>query len=696
MSSDHENDVSKPEAPPEAAGTQNRKALLSYFTNLKVGSKIALGSGVILAFLIAVGGVGLYSLFTTGGEFGTYRQTARESNQLGRIQANLLSARIAVKNFILEQDEGAITVTNQRITAVKEQIDDARTLFVDQAKLAELQNAEKEIGTYESAFEQVIALFRERNGYVNQLNTVGPQSERSLTKIMESAYRDGDTTASHKAGLTLRHLMLARLYSNRFLVDNLPASEERALKEMGLFQQSADQMLSVLENPTRRQLASEVSTLAGQYRTAFESVATTIYARNEIITGTLDVIGPRVANNLERIKLENKAYQDEIGPKITADIINAKWTMGIVALLAVIIGSLLAFATGRGISGPITGMTGVMTRLAEGDKTVTIPATGQTDEIGDMAKAVLVFKENMIKADELAAEQEKERATREQRAKQIEQLTKDFDTAVTQVITKVGESVGQMSETAGSMATMAQDASERSSSVAAASQQASANVQTVASASEELSSSISEISTQVATSTTTANTAVAAAEKASEKVQSLVAASQKVGEVVDLINDIAEQTNLLALNATIEAARAGEAGKGFAVVASEVKNLASQTAKATIEIGDQISGMHGATNEAVSAIDEINRTIAQINEVASTIAAAVEDQGAATSEISRNAQEAASGTQQVDTNIASVSEATSKTGQSAGEVSEAAKELANQSEVLRGEIDKFLSGVRAA
>ncbi len=301
----------------------------------------------------------------------------------------------------------------------------------------------------------------------------------------------------------------------------------------------------------------------------------------------------------------------------------------------------------------------------------------------DMDIAISVYQEAML-------------AEREQRRLKVADAIKQFDEKMIRMLSSVEASVAKMEATATGLSGTADETMEQSTAVAAASEQASADVQTVASAAEELSSSIAEIGRQVAKSTKVAGDAVKQANKTNTTVQGLAQSAQTIGDVVKLIQDIASQTNLLALNATIEAARAGEAGKGFAVVAAEVKNLANQTAKATDDISQQIGSIQTATKVSVEAIQEIAATIMSVNETATAIASAVEEQGAATQEIARNVQEASKGTQEVSSNIAKVSQAATATGQAASDVLSASRDLTRQSENMRDQVDAFFKSIQAA
>ncbi len=358
---------------------------------------------------------------------------------------------------------------------------------------------------------------------------------------------------------------------------------------------------------------------------------------------------------------------------------------------------LLVLSLGRTVTKPVRIMTRTMARLADGDIAADVPGRNRRDEIGGMAKAVQVFKDNAIEKARLEEEKAaaQEHADQEKRGAMLE-LADRFEQQVKQTVDNVSSSAAEMQATAQQLTATAEETSRQSANVATASDQATTHVQTVAATAEELSASIAEIGRQVGQSAAIAGNAVDEADSTTATVQGLAEAAAKIGEVVTLINDIAGQTNLLALNATIEAARAGEAGKGFAVVAQEVKNLANQTAKATEDISTQIGAVQEETSDAVTAIDKIRGIIGEINDIAAIIATAVEEQGVSTQEIARNVQQAAKGTQDVNTNIESVSKVASETGTAAGQVLNASQETARQVEGLRVEVERFLNEVRTA
>ncbi|TQV78514.1 HAMP domain-containing methyl-accepting chemotaxis protein [Denitrobaculum tricleocarpae] len=470
------------------------------------------------------------------------------------------------------------------------------------------------------------------------------------------------------------------------------------LKNISILAEFAESEEDTADAESLSKLFQEWIVFAGDDEMLFDTHRDMLQAETEAdeLTEDLEAEADAVAQVLDNVgeyaEAISKASANEADQAVTQASLSI---LSLLLLAAVISAGLIYFAVASVIR-PIKGMTQSMKHLSDGDTSVEVPSIQRRDEIGDMAKAVQVFKENAIEKERLNDREREHQLAREARSERVAELISSFEISSNDVLSSVNAAVSQLRSNAQTLSATAEQSNSQSAAVAAGSEEADVNVQTVAAATEQLSSSIVEITQQMDHSSQITRAAAEEAESTTETVKNLSSASQKIGDVVSLITDIAEQTNLLALNATIEAARAGDAGKGFAVVASEVKSLANQTAKATEEIGTQINSIQDISDEAANAIHKIAGTIGKMNEIASTISAAMEEQRAATQEISRNVSEASAGTASVSANIVGVSQGAQETEKAANEVLQAADDLGQRAQSMSDSVDGFLEGIRSA
>jgi methyl-accepting chemotaxis protein len=524
----------------------------------------------------------------------------------------------------------------------------------------------------------------------------GDQLANAAAKLVEAARASGDVSLIRAAGEIEPAVLLVRVANWRFLATHDAGGAATFKSNAG----KASAAVAALEqgelpNAIRPMLAATKAALA-DYIAAFDSVSGQMFKRDELFEKQLSPLliemQTTAANAQSSLNHDFEQIRDANQDAIESTITLQEIAGG----LALVIGGLMAVLISRIIIGPVAAMTDAMERLATGDTRVEVPSRDGSDEIGAMARAVEVFRQNAIERQSL----EDEKTHNEVRAVQerhsaLTRLADTFSGSVGGIIDAVTATATELEAAASTLTRTAETTHDLAGAVAGASEDASTNVQSVATAAEELFASVNEIGRQVQQSTTIAAQAVKQAEATDARISDLSQAASRIGDVVQLITAIAEQTNLLALNATIEAARAGESGRGFAVVAQEVKTLAAQTQKATGDIGAQITGMQAATQQSVGAIKEIGTTISRISEIASIIAAAVEEQSATTQEISRSINRASQSTGQVATKIGEVNRGASETGSASSQVLTSARSLANEGNRLKIEVDKFLATVRA-
>jgi methyl-accepting chemotaxis protein len=530
---------------------------------------------------------------------------------------------------------------------------------------------------------------------IKQMYAINSATADIVDSWLPSVRTLGDVRA---ATISYRSIVRAHLLAS----DNADIKEQdsQLTRYADMLETARKQYEPLISSPQERALYGEFTKLWSEYMEAVKPVLALSRKNERDAARDMNVkvnrIGFQADEALQKnVELNNKGAQAAGVTAAENFSFAIKLVIGAL-VLAMVVGVGAAILLIRDVSAGIKSIISPMQALGTGDLTAMVPHQGEKTEIGAMADTLQVFKQALIDkraADEAAAADAEAKI---ERGRRVDQITRDFETMIGEVVETVSSASTELEASAGTLTATAERAQELTTSVAAASEQASTNVQSVASATEEMASSVNEISRQVQESANIASQAVQQARVTNDRVGELANAAARIGDVVELINNIAGQTNLLALNATIEAARAGEAGRGFAVVASEVKALAEQTAKATGEISTQISGIQAATQESVGAIKEIGDTIGRMSEIASTIASAVEEQGAATQEISRNVQQAAQGTMQVSSNITDVQRGASETGSASTQVLSAAQSLSSDSTRLKDEVSRFLSAVRAA
>ncbi|GEO38711.1 methyl-accepting chemotaxis protein [Skermanella aerolata] len=666
------------------------------FQNAKLGVKLGLGFVVMLSISLTLVANDQRSMSSSEESFGDFGRIATNSLLIANVEKGLLGTAVSARDYQL-----APTAENMA------KLDSSRQLFQDTLKTARdaIKNPERtrilaEMGETQNSYDSTVVkttklIDTQMRILSEEMTPLGVSVRQAISDTNDLAQKANDLELSSDLGKINESFLLARLSVYKFLQSNNLDDQKRINEEL---KEAEDALKDALSKPNDASLNQRLTSIGAdvpRYRAMADKFTDATAQRNQLAMEAARLRGT-LLGQINKVMESQKADQDKLKQQVAQDFSTARWFAWSGLAVALLIGVLCAFGLTRTIAGAVQTMTRAMQALAQGDTKVEIPARGRGDEIGAMAAAVQVFKENAIERIRLEAEQAAENEAKEKRTRAVERLIGDFDGQMASILRTVSSAATELDSTAQSMSATAEETSRQATASAGAAEQTSANVQTVASAAEEMTGSLMEISRQVSRSTGIANDAVNQAEQTDATVQGLAQAAQKINEVVELISSIAGQTNLLALNATIEAARAGEHGKGFAVVASEVKNLANQTAKATQDITAQIASIQDETNGAVTAIRGIGGTIRQMNEITTTIAAAVEEQNAATAEISRNVAQAAAGTQEVSLNVGQVMEASAQTGSAATQVLGAASELSQQAEMLRTEVERFLAGIRAA
>ncbi len=670
---------------------------MTKLSDISIRTKIWAGFLGLLGFLVLIAVVANLRFDGLRTGIASYQKIAADAQKVSEIKARTLGAQVAAAEFLRRPSAELAESVTKQIAKARTDIETVRGNTPDPQWKTTLGELEQALGAYSAAFADVSALqLRMSETAQGRNERIAFDLERKLTRLVKDATGEGEGDMAFRFSQGLRSLLLARVYFTKYMDGFGEANADRVGREFDEMISQLKGVASRLYAGERRDLLEQMVANANTYKAGLAEIHADAVSSLDIIETRLTPLGTKAVDTVQKFDVLAESQKIDRAQGMRDDASSAFTIVGITSLVSIVLTLAMAKLLSSGIAGPVIRMTAAMKQLADKDMSTEIPALDNQDEIGEMARAVQVFKDNMILADRLAAEQAAQQAEALKRAEALGQLTCDFDGHVSTLLATLTSAGTQMESSAREMSGAANTSLERAAATAAAADQASANVQTVAATADQLSASISEISRQVEHAATVAGEAATESEHATGVIKSLAESTARIGHIVRLITDIAENTNLLALNATIEAARAGDLGKGFAVVAGEVKTLANQTARATEEIAGQIRSVQSETNTAVTAINTIAQRIGELRDIAQAIAAAVEEQNAATCEIARNVQQAAQGAGNVTDNIQDVAHAAEQTEVAANQVLSAAAQLFTQTDGMKDLVETFLGKVRAA
>jgi methyl-accepting chemotaxis protein len=663
---------------------------------LRFRAKVMLGFAVVLAISAASMGIAYLGFERVSAGVALYRNSVSEADLARNIDRELISYRALARYYVVtgKEDDGKAALAAE--ASLKDAIDQSMKGTTNSARLDQITRLAREFRTFTKIFADILKV-KSDSALVtqNQLTRGGNMLRYKLDDLAGNAADAELPAVELGAKQVMAQYLAMTALANTFVINSDMAVATSALARLKFVENSLQAISTTNEKIVPA--LKEASALLAEYRQALGKLIENSKSIEEL-TAEMAESAAAIVKGASVMKADLFSDQQRLEAESDATIAETERLIVMLAAGGFLLGGALALLLGKGISRPMTAMCKAMRELAGGNFDVVLPGLGRKDELGEMAGAVEEFKVQAIaKAERDAAAQDAQnKASSAARRTELIRFADEFEAAVGAIVSNVSASAVQLESAAGTLTRTAETTQSLSSQVAGASEEASSNMQSVASATEQLSTSVDEIGRQVSESNRIAEAAVLQAQQTDGRIGKLSRAAQQIGDVVKLITAIAEQTNLLALNATIEAARAGEAGRGFAVVASEVKSLASQTAKATDEISSHISGMQGATQESVAAIKEIGGTIAQISNIASTIASAVEEQSSATQEIARSVQSVAQGTHEAAANIMQVNRGATETGAASEDVLNSARTLSTESTRLREELDRFMANIRAA